>query len=221
MAAKLLISAPSNSGKTTLLKDLTDALVISIDGKKFPYAIPHVNVNTFNSMEEFTGLITEKVEAYHEKTGSYPKTIAIDSVSRVFETAANNCNIKFTGFNVYSELNKEVALLTAYFESIVDSGTNLVIISHSIYDADTARYKLVDQGSFSKAGGFLSVVDNAVAIEVKANKRVVHHRSAKMAARTILTEKELPDLVEMEDYNLQDHINILEGKHDEVAEFIL
>lgn len=221
MAAKLLVSAPSNSGKTTLLKDLEDALVISIDGKKFPYAIPHVNVEGFDSVQEFCDLITAKVLAYNEKMGRYPKTIAVDSVSRVFETAANNCNTKFTGFNVYSELNKEVALLTAYLESIVTSGTNLVILSHSIFDKDSARYVLVDQGSFSKAGGFLSVVDNAVAIEVKSNKRIIHHRSAKMAARTILTEEELKDAVPMEEYNLQDHINILEGKHDEVAEFIL
>jgi len=221
MAAKLLISAPSNSGKTTLLKDLKDALVISIDGKKFPYAIPHVNVTTFDSMKEFTSLITSKTLAYKDKMGKMPATIAIDSVSRVFETASNNCNNKFTGFNVYTELNKEVAILTAYLETIVNSGTNLVIISHSVYDKDSGRYVLVDQGSFSKSGGFLSVVDNAVAIEVKSNKRVVHHRSPKMAARTILTVEELEDQTTMEDYNLQTHIELLASKHDEVAEFIL
>jgi hypothetical protein len=221
MAAKLLISAPSNSGKTTLLKDLEDALVISIDGKKFPYAIPHVNVDTFDSIDEFTDLISSKVQAYNEKFGKYPKTIAIDSVSRVFETAANNCNSKYNGFQVYSELNKEIAAFTAYLESVVGSGTNLVIISHSVYDPDTGRYKLVDQGSFGKAGGFLSVVDNAVALEVKSNKRIVHHRSPKMAARTILTPEELPDQVLMDEYNLQNHINLLENKQDEVEEFIL
>ena len=221
MAAKLLVSAPSNSGKTTLLKDLEDALVISIDGKKFPYAIPHVNVDSFDSIEEFTELITSKVMAYNEKLGKYPKTIAIDSVSRVFETAANNCNIKYTGFNIYTELNKEVKLFTSYLESVVTSGTNLVILSHSTFDKDTAKYVLVDQGSFSKIGGFLSVVDNAVAIEVKSGKRVIHHRSAKMAARTILTEAELPDKVDMSEYNLQKHIDLLESKHDEVADFVL
>ena len=221
MAAKLLISAPSNSGKTTLLKDLKKALVVSIDGKKFPYAIPHINVKGFDNISDFTNLISEKVAAYKEKFREYPKTIAIDSVSRVFETMADNCNRKYTGFNIYTELNKEVALFKNYLEEVVGSGTNLVIISHSIFDADTGRYKLVDQGSFSKSGGFLSVVDNAVAIEVKSNKTIIHHRTPKMAARTILTEKELPDVVEMSEYNLQDHINLLETKHDEVAEFIL
>jgi len=221
MAAKLLISAPSNSGKTTLLKDLTDALVISIDGKKFPYAIPHVNVGGFTNITEFTDLISSKVQAYHDKLGKYPRTIAIDSVSRVFETMADNCNKAYTGFNIYTELNKEVALFKNYLEDVVSSGTNLVIISHSIYDADTGRYKLVDQGSFSKAGGFLSVVDQAVALEVKSGKRIVHHRSPKMAARTTLTPEELDDKVDMAQYNLQDHIDILEGKHDEVAKFIL
>ena len=153
MSAKLLISAPSNTGKTTLLKDLEDALVISIDGKKFPYPIPHVNIQDFDTVSEFTGTISAKVNAYKEKFGKMPRTVAIDSVSRVFEVVANNCNIKYTGFNIYTELNKEIASLTKYFEQIVSSGTNLVILSHSIYDADTGRYKLVDQGSFSKAGG--------------------------------------------------------------------
>ena len=42
-----------------------------------------------------------------------------------------------------------------------------------------------------------------------------------MAARTTLTEDELADKVTMEEYNLQDHINLLEGKHSEVAGFTL
>lgn len=219
MSAKLLISAPSNSGKTTLLKDLTDALVISIDGKSFPYPIPHVNVDGFSNIAEFTALITEKVMAYKTKMRKMPATIAIDSVSRVFEIMANNCNIKYNGFTIYTELNKEIALFTAYLESVVKTGTNLVIVSHSIYDESTARYKLVDQGSFSKAGGFLSVVDQAVAIELKGSKRILHHRSAKMASRTTLAD--LPDSMPVEDYNLQEHIDMLVKVKDDVAEFIL
>lgn len=36
MAIKLLISGESNSGKTSLTKDLKDTLVVSYDGKKYP-----------------------------------------------------------------------------------------------------------------------------------------------------------------------------------------
>jgi len=216
MAEKLLISALSNSGKTTLLKDLEDVLVIAIDGKVYPFPQPHVNVSSFNTIEEFTNLISEKVEAYQEKFDKLPKTIAIDSVSRVFELIANNCNVKYQGFNIYTELNKEVAAFTQYIEDVlIANDMNVVIVSHAVWDADTNRYVLVAQGSFAKSGGFLSVVDNSIFLEVKGSKRIVHHRTAKYASRTTL--EDIPDTEPADEYNLQDHIDKLATLKGEVT----
>ena len=154
MSAKILVSGLSNSGKTTLLSKLTNVLVIAIDGKRYPFPQPHVNVTDFNNIDEFINLINDKIGAYHAKFGEYPKTIAIDSVSRVFETIANNCNTKFNGFTIYSEISKDVAKFVNYIEStLVSNGVNVVIVSHAIFDADTNRYQLVAQGSFAKMGG--------------------------------------------------------------------
>ena len=96
---------------------------------------------------------------------------------------------------------------------------NVVLISHAIYDPDTTNYSLVGKGDFAKRGSFLSEVDNAVFLEGKANKRIVHHRSLKFPARTVLVE--LPDSQSADEYNLANHIAMLSQLVDDVAEFIL
>lgn len=222
MSVKLLISGVSNSGKTTLTKDLDPdtTLVISHDGKNYPFPLPHVNIEDFGAATDLTNLMTEKITAFKEKLGHYPKTIVIDSVSKIFDTVLDNCNTKHTGFKVYSSLNQEIHEFTSYIQnSLISSDMNVVILSHAIYDADTTNYSLVGKGDFSKRGGFLSEVDNAVFIETKSNKRIVHHKSTKFPARTVLTD--LPDSQPIADYSLVDHINRLAKLKDNVSDFII
>lgn len=220
MAAKLLISAEANSGKTTLTKSLENSLVVSHDGKRYPFKVPHVMVPKFGSVQELVDLTVQKIEAYNEKFGQYPDTVVFDSVSKIFDTIHNNCNEKFKGFTIYSELDKEVSALTAFIEeSLIASGMNVVLISHAIYDADNAKYNLVGKGSFSKRGGFLAEVDEAIFIEVKSNKRVLHFRSTKFPARTL--QEDLPDNINVEDFALQDHINTLVNGSTEVDQYAL
>lgn len=152
MSVKILISAEANSGKTTLTKTLKNSLVVSHDGKKYPYPIPHVLVPTFDSAQELVNTTIEKVEAYKEKFDAYPDTIVFDSVSKIFDTIHTNCNEKFKGFTVYSELDKEINVFTSFIEnSLVASGINVVLISHAIYDPDTAKYNLVGKGQMGLA----------------------------------------------------------------------
>lgn len=208
MAVKLLISAESNSGKTTLTKNLVDALVISHDGKSYPFAIPHVSVTTFDTVADLIALINKKIVAYKEKFGSYPKTIVFDSVSKIFDTILTSCSAKYTGFTIYANLNKEVHELTDYIQStLIASNMNVVVISHAIYNADTVKYDLVGKGDFSKRGGFLAETDQAIFIEAKANKRIIHFRSTKFPARTLCDED--PENINVTDFNLQDYINKL------------
>ena len=67
--------------------------------------------------------------------------------------------------------------------------------------------------------GFLAETDNAVFIETKNNKRIIHHRSTKFPARTVL--ESLPDNQPMADYSLQEHMEKLSTLTDEVADFVL
>lgn len=208
MSVKLLIAGESNSGKTTLTKDLENALVINHDGKSYPFKVAHGTIPTFSSTKELTDFVTEKVVAYESKFGKYPTTIVFDSVSRVFDTLYDSCNTRYTGFAIYSNLDKEIKEFTDYIQNqLIASDMNVVIISHAIYDADTSRYNLVGKGSFAKTGGFLAVVDESIFIETKNNKRIAHLKSTKFPARTL--QSQLPDSVAVDDFSLQDHINLL------------
>lgn len=220
MSVKLLISGLSGSGKTSLTKDLEDVLVVYHDGKAFPFPKPHTTVRDFDSVDEFITLTTEKIEAYNEKVGEYPKTIVFDSVSKIFDTISDNCNRKYNGFEIYTQLNKEINLFTSFIEdSLIASEINVVLISHALFDADTSRYSLVASGAFAKRGGFYAEVDEAVFLETKSNKRIVHHRSSKFPARTL--NAELPDAVSVEEFNLQTFIEDLADKSTSVDEFEL
>jgi hypothetical protein len=220
MSVKLLISAEANSGKTTLTKNLTNSLVISHDGKRYPFKVPHTLVPSFDSVKELIDLTVEKIEAYNSKFNTYPDTIVFDSVSKIFDTIHTNCNEKYKGFQIYSELDKEIVAFTSFIEnSLIASNMNVVLISHALYDADTAKFNLVGKGSFAKRGGFLAEVDEALFIEVKSNKRVLHFRSPKLPARSL--QEDLPDSMSVEDFNLQEHIDMLAGTATAVDEFQL
>ena len=220
MAIKLLIAAESNSGKTTLTKTLKDSLVISHDGKKFPFSIPHVMVDTFDTVENLIALINEKIVAYKERFKEYPKTIVFDSVSKIFDTILDNCNTKYTGFAIYTALDKEVHDLTDYIQNtLIASDMNVVLISHALYDADTAKYNLIGKGSFQKRGGFLAETDQAIFLETKNSKRIIHFRSTKFPARTLRDDD--PDSLPVDEFNLQDYITTLSNEQTAVDDFAL
>ena len=220
--SKILISGESNSGKTTLLKTLDPkkTLVISHDGKQFPYAIPHVNIPTFGTTAELIKLITEKMIAFKEKFGEFPTNIVFDSVSKIFETIMDSMSIKHTGFKVYGELDINISEFNRFVEDqLISSGKNVIILSHALYDGDTGNYNLSGKGSFAKVGGYLSQVDHAVFIEKKSNKRVIHHKATKFPARSTLDD--IPESQPIEEYNLAEHIIKLESVKGEVVEFSL
>lgn len=220
MSVKLLISAESNSGKTTLTKTLKDALVVSHDGKKYPFAVPHIMVDTFDSTASLIALINEKILAYKEKFKVYPKTVVFDSVSKIFDTILNNCSSKHTGFKIYSELDAEITMLTSYIQNtLIASNMNVVFISHAIWDQDTAKFNLVGKGSFAKRGGFLAETDEAIFIETKNGKRILHFRSTKFPARTLTTD--VPDSQPSDDFNLQTHLEMLAATQNDVDAYAL
>lgn len=147
MAVKILISGMSNSGKTTLTESLTDVLIISHDGKNYPFPKPHVNIAGFGSSAELIATSSDKIEAFNTKFGHYPTTIVYDSVSKIFDTLMDSCNSKHQGFKIYSELNREIHEFTDYVQNtLIASGFNVVLISHALYDTETAIYSLVGKG---------------------------------------------------------------------------
>lgn len=220
MAVKLLISGLAGSGKTTLLNSLEDVLVISHDGKSFDLPKPHAYVKTFANVDELINITVDKVKAYNEKFGKYPKTIVFDSVSKIFDTISNNCNAKFTGFVIYSELNKEINKFNTFLENdIAAEGVNLVILSHAIYDGDAEAFKLVAQGKFADRGGYFAEVNESIFIVAKGNKRSIYLRSTKYPARTL--QDSFPESVDSTEFSLQEHIETLRKISDTAQDYAL
>ena len=220
MAVKLLISGLSNTGKTTLTSTLKDVLVLSHDGKNYPFPQAHTNIATFETAQQLIDLANEKILAYKDKFKVFPATVVWDSVSKIFDTILDNCSNKYTGFQVYAALNREIHLFTDYVQNtLIASDINVVLISHALYDADTATYSLVGKGDFSKRGGFLSETDEAIFVETKDKKRIIHHRSTKYPARTTIAD--IPDSQPVDEYNLQAHVDLLAKQVDAVSDFIL
>jgi len=225
--SKVLISGTANSGKTTLLKPLTDVFVIARDGKRYPFAQPHVNMpevthdkNGPGAAEGIINIINTKLGAYKEKYGSLPKTVVFDSISKIFldiEVAVTKVVTSFP----YGVINTEIAELVAYIEStLIPNGINVVIISHALMDEDTGLFKLVNAGgAYGKKGGFLSETDQAVFLEAKATKRMVHHRNLKFISRSL--NESFPDVEPVAEFNLQNYLDTLSGASGSAAEFEL
>ena len=216
---KLLISGITNSGKTSLLQSLTNALIIARDGKKYPFPQAHVNVPDFNDVDQLIDLTVDKVAAYEGKHGAAPETLVVDSISKVLLDIEGYVLEQVKSFP-YGKVNTQIKKFVDFVERDMADSFNVVLVSHALYNEDTNGYNLVNAGgSYGKKGGMLSEVDEAIFLEVKGKKRVVHYRNAKMAARTVVAE--LPDSVPLEEFNLQEHIELLQKKQNKAAEWSL
>lgn len=213
IGAKVLITGISNSGKTTLLNTLENAFVISRDGKPFPLAIPHTNIPEYEKIDDLLDIIQEKLDLYREKFNQYPETIAFDSVSRIFTDIETNANKKFKGFEVWSQINKEINTFVEAINTLQNEGFNIVLIAHAVWDESAKRYIETCKGSFSKIGGFTSVVDYALNIDMVGNKRIITTRGNNLS-RTLL--EGVPDKIEANDFNLQQYLNAIKAKSTEV-----
>jgi len=202
-----------------LLQSLTDTLVIARDGKKYPFPQPHVNVPDFTSAEELIDLIVAKVEAYENKFDQLPKTVAIDSISKILLDIEGYTLEQVKSFP-YGKVNTEIKKVVDFIERDMVPNFNIVLVSHAMYSEDVSGYSLVNAGgSYGKKGGILSEVDEAIFIELKGKKRVVHFRNSKMVSRT--TTKDLPDSIPIEEFNLQSHVELLEAKQQNSAKWSL
>ena len=224
---KILVSGTPNSGKTTLMQSLDDVFVIARDGKRYPFAQPHVNISQMvhkkngpSVVDTLINTVNEKLGVYVEKFGKLPETIVWDSISKIFLDIEASVSMVVTSFP-YSVINAEISKLVNYIENeLIARDINVIIVSHANWDEATGVYKLVNAGgAYGKKGGFLSEVDNAIFVEAKKNKRVVHHRSLQFISRTL--SPDLPDTEQVTDYNLKKHLEVLKHMSNNAAAFEL
>ncbi len=217
---KLGIIALENSGKTTIISTIEDSLVVSTDNKAFTGKVPHFRYSTYNGLDDLLETITQKIQAYIEKFNKKPRTLVIDSVTHLSNNMEKYWNEKASGFAIWAGLGKDILAFNAYLEDIIiPEGINVVFTAHCQFDKDTARYSIAAPGNFGKQGSWLSVVDNAIFLEVKGGKRTVYHTNSKLPCRSNL--KEVPESQTIEEYSINGHIEALEANNVESAEWVL
>lgn len=216
---KLLVSSLPNIGKTTLLQSLTDTLVIARDGKKYPFEQPHVNVPDFTSADQLIDIIIDKVQVYEAKLEKSPKSIAIDSVSKILLDIEGYTLEQVKSFP-YGKVNTEIKKVVDFIERDMVPNFNVILVSHALYNEDVSGYSLVNAGgSYGKKGGILSEVDEAIFVELKSKKRIVHFRNSKMCSRTTMAD--LPETMPVEEFNLQKHLELLMEKQSKADKWSL
>ena len=220
MAIKLLVSAFESSGKSTITSRLDNVLVINFDRKEYSFKVPHANIKEYTGMDNIITLISEKLVAYKEKFGKFPNTIVFDTVTQMYSAMQKYNADKHKGFDVHTKNSQETLAFNDFIEqSLIPSDINVVIVAHTLYDEATARHLIPATGAFAKAGSWLSVVNDAVFIEKKPNKLVVHTSGFKYPARSTLDD--LPTNIDIEEYDLQKHIDMLSATKIEATDYAL
>jgi len=217
-AIKLLVCGFEATGKSTITSQIRDALVINFDRKEYGFKVPHVNIPTYAGLDDLINTINTKVGIYKEKFGELPHTIVLDTVTQFYSAMQKYNGEVYKGFDIHTMNNKDTLALNGYIEDVlISNGVNVVIVAHTVYDADTSRHIIPASGQFAKAGSWLSVVNDSIFLERKSGKIVVHTKSMKFPARTTLPDMEAS--VPMEDYDINKHIDRLAGAKIAAAEF--
>jgi len=217
---KLLVTGQENSGKTSLISSIKDGLVMSTDNKAFRGKVPHFRYTIYNGLEDLIDTIGIKIEAYEAKFKKLPETFVIDSVTHLQNAIIKYNNDKYTGFNIWSAINKDILALNSFIEDeLIPSGINVVITAHTIYDTDNAKFKIDSPGNFGKTGGFMSIVDEAIYLETKGNKRILHYSTMKFPCRTL--QENLPESINVNDFDINKHIKLLESSVQESEDWVI
>lgn len=217
---KLGVIALENSGKTTLISNIKNALVVSTDNKAFRGKVPHFRYSEYLGLEDLFNTISIKIGIYQDKYGKLPKSLVIDSVTHLANSMEKYWSNKATGFSIWSGLGKDILAFNAFLENdIIPEGINVIFTSHCQFDKDIGKYQISAPGNFGKNGSWLSVTDNAVFIEVKGNKRVIHHTNPRFPCRSNL--ENIQESQDINDYDINKHIIALENNNKESEEWIL
>jgi len=208
MTTKLLVNGEAGAGKTSLLKDLDGVFVISIDGKDFPLAVPHVTykenvtfkeiINGYETtvehvedgklvteVKQIKGII-EILDMYVEKMKKFPTTIVVDSVSKAANNIIEKGNTDFENFDIHSHIKRELGLLNSFITEYLEPRCeNIIILNHVV--VKDGVYQQTGTGNFKDKGGFYAEVDESITIVALSDKkRKVMLTGSQYQARTLL-----------------------------------
>lgn len=216
---KLLITGLENSGKTTLTSKIEDAMVVVIDDKKYPYKVPHYKPSEYNGIVEFKNELVEKIKTYKEKYGEVPRTVVIDTVTKLYELMYRYAQANFKGYDVHNSISNDTLSFNSLIENLLISrGINVVVAAHVQFDQNTSRYIVPATGQFKDTGSWLSIVDEASFIHNIGTTRYIAHSDLKYPCRTTLSGMLTQTI---DEYDINKHIKDLEAKADDAEEMVL
>lgn len=225
---KLLIAGTTNSGKTTLIKDLQDAVIFSCDGKPFPFNMFHANFKEITSAEDFKNKVNALFKAYFKIKGNKPKIIVFDSISTIIGTMylylQQTANTK-NGYDIWNKYLAEVTNINNFIDDVINTeyGIDAILITHAQYNIDIEKWEDTTKGSFAKKdGGFISTVDYSIFIDViKGNKRYIYLDDAFRLSRTKLDLTDDEKKVDSNEFNLQNYLDRIASHKKNVGTFSL
>ena len=206
---KLLITGMENSGKTTLTSTIEDGMVVVVDAKHYPFKKPHYRVDEYEGIVDFKNTIINKIKSYKTKHGKLPRTIILDTITKMYELMYMWSEENFKGFDKFNAISRETLMLNKIIENtLIAKGMNVVIVAHVQYDQNTNKYVVPAVGKFKDTGSWLSVVDEASYVHILGNDRYISHKELKYPCRSTLGIEESQLL---STYNINDHIAKLES----------
>jgi len=219
-AVKILISGFENVGKSTIVSKIEDALVVHFDRKPYTFPVPHVRIASFTGTDDLIDTINEKLGVYQEKFNKLPATVVFDTVTQMYTAMQGYNDQMYKGFDIHKMNNKDTIQFNGYVEDVlIANGVNVVIVAHTMYDSETGRHIIPASGQFGKSGSWLSTTGEAVYVEKKSGKYIMHNTTMKFPCRSTLPDIE--ESMESTKYNINEHIAKLTAAKDTAAEFAI
>lgn len=212
---KLLVTGLENSGKSTITSKIKDALVINFDNKEYNFEVANADFREYTGLDSVIDFINNKLVAYKEKNGKFPKVLVIDTVTQLYSSMVLYNSKKYNGFNIHSQNNVDTLDLNNYFEDIIlANGVDLVVVAHAIYDSDTKAYTIKSQGQFRDAGSWLSIVNDSIFIEKRNGKLTVFLNDIKYPSRASL--EKIEEKMSIDDYDINTHLEKLRNSKETI-----
>lgn len=212
---KLLVTGLESSGKSTITSKIKDALVINFDNKEYNFEVANADFREYTGLDSVIDFINNKLVAYKEKNGKFPKVLIIDTVTQLYSSMVLYNSKKYTGFNIHSQNNVDTLDLNNYFEDVIlANGVDLVVVAHTIFDPDTKAYTIKSQGQFRDAGSWLSIVNDSIFIEKRNGKLAVFLNDIKYPSRTSL--ENLEEKMTIDEYDINTHLDKLRNSKETI-----
>lgn len=219
MAIKVLISGYENTGKTTLISKIKDALIINCDKKAFSCKVLHSNFTEYTGLNSFKEFVNGKIKAYKEKNKSLPKYLVIDTVTHLYMTMTAYNSQAYQGFTIHNMNNTETIGLNDYLELLCSKGISIIVVAHTKVDDKTNRHIIPAQGNFKDSGSFLSIVNEAIFIERGSDSHLVWLKSDKFPVRSLAEHKN--DYVDFNKFDVNEYLEQISSIQQEADEYKL